>query len=87
MAGMNLQEKDIKYLVANLNRLIGVLESAKRDIQENHACEETVSKIHAAKGAAARVGIELINRGVLSCLQDYSKEELEEAIKSMFKLE
>jgi len=87
MGGMTLQEKDIKYLVANINRLIGVLESAKKDIVENHACEETVSKIQAAKGATGRVGRELINRGVLSCLQNYSKEELEEAVKLMFKLE
>jgi len=84
---MSLKEKDIKYLVASINRLIGVLNSAKNDIEKNHACEETVGKLVAAKGAIATVGKELINKGVLECMSKYSQKELEEAIKLMFKLD
>ena len=84
---MNLKEKDIKYLVASINRLVGVLNSAKKDIEENHACEETVGKLISAKGAISRAARELINRGVLDCLNSYSKDELEEAIKLMFKVD
>jgi len=53
MADMSLKEKDVKYLVASINRLVGVLNSSKKDIEDNHACEETVGKLVAAKGAIA----------------------------------
>ena len=78
-------EKDRKYLVDSINRLTGVINSAKNDIEEDHACLETISKLVAARGAINKVVQEMVSRGVLKCVSDYSEEELEIILKTLLK--
>ncbi len=87
MQNLELQNEDRKKIVQNINKVIGQLESAKKDILEDHACEETLYLLMAARGATNRVAKDLIQNGILKCISNYSPEELESAIKILFKLD
>jgi DNA-binding FrmR family transcriptional regulator len=71
----------------SINRIIGQLDSIKSEILNDEACDESLTQILAIKGGVERVGLDLLSKGVLDCLQDYSKEELSIVFKNMFKLD
>ena len=87
MKNFLIEETDKKKLTQNINKIIGQLESVKRDIDEGHACEETFYLLLAAKGACNSVGKDMVNKGVLKCMSSYSQKELETALNLLFKID
>jgi DNA-binding FrmR family transcriptional regulator len=78
---------DKQKFSSSINKLIGQLETIKSDIVNDNACDETLIQVLAIKGGVEKVGRELIGKGILDCLDEYSKEELELIFKNLFKLD
>lgn len=83
---VKLKPEDKKFLKDSINRLIGVIQAIKSDIESDNTSNSTVSQVNAARGAISRVGKEILSRGVFQSLNKLSKEELDEALKLLFKL-
>lgn len=81
-----LQDKEKEVMVKNINKIIGQLETIKKDVMTDNACDESLTQILAIKGGIEKVGRELVGKGILECLSDYSNQELELIIKNLFKL-
>ena len=76
-----------KKLSSAINRIIGQLETIKTEINNDDSCDESLVQIMAIKGGVEKVGREMVGSGILDCLSDYSREELEVIIKNLFKLD
>ena len=76
-----------KKLSSAINRIIGQLETIKTEINNDNSCDESLIQIMAIKGGVEKVGREMVGSGILDCLNDYSREELEVIIKNLFKLD
>ena len=72
---------------SGINKLIGQLETIKRDIENDNACDDSLIQILAVKGGVARIGQELVGKGILDCLGEYSKDELQLIFRNLFKLD
>lgn len=81
-----LQDKEKEMMIKNINKIIGQLETIKKDVMTDNACDESLTQILAIKGGVEKVGRELVGKGILECLSDYSNQELELIIKNLFKL-
>jgi DNA-binding FrmR family transcriptional regulator len=82
-----LQEEDKAKTITALNKIIGQLETIKKDISTDNACDDTLTQILSIRGGVASVGRNLVGKGILDCLDKYTKSELELVIKNMFKLD
>jgi len=82
-----LTDAEKQKMTLAVNRIIGQLETIKKDINLNEACDESLTQILAIKGGVSRVGLDLLSSGVLDCLQDYTQDELALVFKNMFKLD
>ncbi len=82
-----LSEKDKQTIVSSIKKIIGQLEAIKTDVQNDNACDETLVQIMAAKGGVESMGRNLVGKGILDCLNQYSREELELVVKNLFKLD
>jgi DNA-binding FrmR family transcriptional regulator len=80
----NLSQK--AKLTASVNRIIGQLETIKSDINNDSSCDESLVQIMAIKGGVEKIGREMVGNGILDCLGNYSREELESVIKNLFKI-
>lgn len=69
-----------------INKIIGQLETIKRDVMTDNACDETITQILAIRGGVSSIGQNLVGKGILDCLNSYSREEMELILKNMFKL-
>ena len=74
-------------LISGINKLIGQLDTIKNDIATDNSCDESLVQILAVKGGVEKIGRELIANGILDCLEDYSKDELQLIFKNLFKLD
>jgi DNA-binding FrmR family transcriptional regulator len=84
---IKLKQEDQRKLTIALKKIIGQLQTILCDIEENHACDETLTQLMAVRGGAARVGKDLIGMGILACMNKYTKEELQTAIEALYKLD
>jgi DNA-binding FrmR family transcriptional regulator len=82
-----LSDKDKQLNITAINKIIGQLETIKKDVQNDNSCDETLVQILAIKGGVASVGRNLVGKGILDCMGEYSREELELVIKNLFKLD
>lgn len=87
MQHLKLIAEDKKKVIQNINKVIGQLESVKKDVERDYACQETLYLLMAARGATNRIAKDMIQNGILKCISEYSQEELEQAIKILFKLD
>ena len=86
MQHLKLNPSDKQEIITSLNRVIGVIQNIKSDVEGDHACDQTLHQVLAARGALATIGSKMINKGILSCLNKFSKKEIEQTFKTMFKL-
>jgi DNA-binding FrmR family transcriptional regulator len=80
-------EDQKKKLTSAINRIIGQLETIKTEINNDDSCDESLVQIMAIKGGVEKVGREMVGNGILDCLGQYNREELEIIIKNLFKLD
>lgn len=83
---LSLSPVDRKKAVANLNRTIGQIQSVIKDLEEDHACEESLTQLQAARGSLTSQIGKLIDQGILSCISDYSKEKINHILKKVLKI-
>jgi DNA-binding FrmR family transcriptional regulator len=86
MQHIKLKPDDKKNTIMSLKRIIGQLQTIQNEIENDEACDQTLTQILAARGGLARVGKDLVGLGILSCLGKYSRKELEQAIELLFKM-
>ena len=79
--------EDKAKFAAGINKLVGQLETIKGDIMNDNACDDSLIQILAVKGGISKIGRELVGKGILECLSEYSKEELELIFKNLLKLD
>lgn len=81
-----LSDDEKRKTTLAINKIIGQLETIKQDVNTDNACDESLIQILAIKGGVEKVGRELVGKGILDCLNQYSKEELELVMKNLFKI-
>ena len=69
-----------------INKIIVQLETLKNDIETDSACDDSLVQILAIKGGIESVGRNLVGKGLLDCINQYSRAELELIIKNLFKI-
>jgi DNA-binding FrmR family transcriptional regulator len=82
-----LQSEDKQKVVNSINKIIGQLETIRKDVLNDSACDESIVQILAIKGGVESVGRYLVGKGILDCISNYTREELESIIKNIFKLD
>jgi DNA-binding FrmR family transcriptional regulator len=82
-----LSDKDKQTTLTSINKIIGQLETIKKDVSTDNACDDTLVQIMAIKGGVQSLGRNLIGKGILDCLDSYSRDEMEMIIKNLFKLD
>jgi DNA-binding FrmR family transcriptional regulator len=79
--------KDKNDLVMSLSRIIGQLQTIRMDVENDNACDQSLTQILAARGGLSKIAKEMVGRGVLDCKDTYSKEEFETILKNILKLD
>jgi DNA-binding FrmR family transcriptional regulator len=87
MRNIILAEDDTKQLVTAVRRIIGQLKSIETEIEKNNINDQTFTQLLAVKGGASKICKEIISRGVIDSIQNYSREELDKALDIIFKLD
>jgi DNA-binding FrmR family transcriptional regulator len=82
-----LGDKDKASTLTAINKIIGQLETIKKDVTNDNACDDTLVQVMAIKGGVSAMGRNLVGKGILDCIEGYSREELELIIKNLFKLD
>lgn len=82
----SLIQADKQKLVSNINKIIGQLETIRSDIDSDNTCDESIIQILAVKGSVESIGRTLVGKGILECIDEYSKDELDQIIKNIFKI-
>lgn len=84
---LTLSEEDRKKAVTNLNRAIGQIKSVIKDLEEDHACEESLTQLQAARGSLGSQINKLIDKGLLSCLSEYPKEKISQILQKILRIQ
>ena len=84
---LSLSPEDRKKAIANLNRTIGQIKSVIKDLEEDHACEESLTQLQAARGSLTSQIGKLIDQGILSCISDYPKDKINQILKKVLKIQ
>jgi DNA-binding FrmR family transcriptional regulator len=82
-----LKEQDKQRVINSLNKIIGQLETIKKDVTNDNSCDDTLVQILAIKGGVSSIGRNLITKGVFDNIEQYTREELELIVKNIFKLD
>ncbi len=82
-----LNEADKATTLLSINKIIGQLETIKKDVVSDNACDDTLVQVMAIKGGVSSIGRNLVGKGILDCIGGYSRDELELIIKNLFKLD
>lgn len=80
---LNLSPEERKKAIARINRIIGQLNSVKKDLEDDHACEESLIQLQAARGAIASLINILIEEGILECLSEYPQDQINSIIRKI----
>ena len=87
MNQITIQDKDKKTMITSLKRLTGQIQNIIKKIEEDKISNETFTQLLAIKGGTSRVCRDLIVKGVLVNLNEYSQEELEKAVDIILRLD
>lgn len=86
MHSIQLEPKDIKQLSISLKKIIGQLQTLTDQINDKKINDQTFTQLLAAKGGISRVCKDIISKGILSNLSEYTTEELDQALTIILKL-
>jgi DNA-binding FrmR family transcriptional regulator len=86
MHKIKLSNEDRKNLIMAIKKIVGQLQSISLVIENDQISEQTFTQLLAVKGGASKVCKDIIAKGVLTQLQEYSPEELDNALNIIFKL-
>lgn len=86
MRAITLTPQDNKAVVISIKKIIGQLQSLSVQIEEKSINDQTFVQLLAAKGGVSRICKDIISKGVLTKLGEYSPQELNKALDIIFKL-
>ena len=86
MHKITLTKEERQALVMSIKKIIGQLQSISLIIDNDQITEQTFTQLLAVKGGASKVCKDIIAKGVLTHIQEYSKDELDNALTIIFKL-
>jgi DNA-binding FrmR family transcriptional regulator len=86
MHKIKLTEEERRALVMSIKKITGQLQSISLVIENDQITEQTFTQLLAVKGGASKVCKDIIAKGVLTQIQEYSPEELDNALNIIFKL-
>jgi DNA-binding FrmR family transcriptional regulator len=86
MHKIKLTDQERHGLAMSIKKIIGQLQSISQVIENNQITEQTFTQLLAVKGGASKVCKDIIAKGVLTQIQEYSQEELDNALNIIFKL-
>ena len=81
-----LTKEERQALVMSIKKIIGQLQSISLIIDNDQITEQTFTQLLAVKGGASKVCKDIIAKGVLTQIREYSKDELDNALNIIFKL-
>lgn len=84
---IKLSEEDRKHLEISIKKIIGQLQTLSSQVDGNMISDQTFIQLLAVKGGVSRVCKDIISRGVMANIKDYSPEELDKALDIIFKLD
>ncbi len=87
MKKIYLDQKDRHALVVSIRRIVGQLHAISTEIENDKISEQTFTQLLAVKGGASKICKEIISKGVLNSIGNYSKDELDQALNIIFKLD
>jgi DNA-binding FrmR family transcriptional regulator len=87
MKNIKLSEKDRKHLTTSVRRVIGQLRNVEKELEEDTIGDHTFTQLLAVKGGTSKICKEIISRGVIENLQNYSRKEIDQALDVIFKLD
>ncbi|GAB4144196.1 MAG: hypothetical protein OHK0017_02480 [Patescibacteria group bacterium] len=86
MRKINIQAEERERIVILLKKIIGQLQSISNLVENDKITDQTLVQLLAVKGGANNVCKEIISKGVLGNIQDYTVEELDQALSIIMKL-
>lgn len=86
MRTIKLTAKDTKDLVISLKKIIGQLQTLSQQIEYENINDQTFVQLLAAKGGISRICKDIISKGVLNKLTEYSPADLNKALDIIFKI-
>jgi len=81
-----IDDQERTKLVQSLSRIMGQLQNIKNEIDCNDACSETFTQLLAVRGGINKIATDLVGFGILDCMQNKSKTELQAMIQNIFKV-
>ncbi len=87
MKSIKLSETDRKQLTTAIRRVIGQLRSVEKELEEDTVGDHTFTQLLAVKGGTSKICKEIISRGVIDNIQNYSRAEIDQALNIIFKLD
>jgi DNA-binding FrmR family transcriptional regulator len=76
-----------KEIITATKKVIGQLQSILLVIEEDKITDATFNQLLAVKGGASRICKEIISKGVLANIANYTPQELDHALDIIFKLD
>lgn len=86
MRKIQLSEKDLEQLSRSLKKIRGQLDSIIKKVELGDVNEMTFAQLLAVKGGVSRVCKDIIVKGVVPHIQDYSPREIDGALNIIFKV-
>lgn len=86
MKKIKISKVDKDRLMMATKKIIGQMQSIAAIIDSDQITDQTFIQLLAVKGGASKICKEIISKGVLKNLKDYTPEEIDNALNIIFKL-
>jgi DNA-binding FrmR family transcriptional regulator len=86
MKTLIIQDEDRKQLSIAAKKIVGQMQSILNQIENGELTDQMLIQLLAVKGGASRMCKDLIAKGVVPQLKDYSEKEIDQALEIIFKL-
>lgn len=87
MRKIKLNSLERRELIIAMRKIIGQMQAIVSQMDEDKVTEQTFTQLLAVKGGASRICKEIISKGILNNLEDYTREDLDNALNIIFKLD
>ena len=87
MKKIKLSEEDRKHVIVSIKKIVGQLQSIASLVEDNKVTDQTFTQLLAVKGGTSKICKEIIAKGVMPNIGAYTKEELNQALNVIFKLD
>lgn len=87
MKKITISELDRVAIAINLKKVLGQVKSIIKKIEDDNITDDILTQLLAVKGGASRGCKEIISKGIMPNIYQYSPEELDKALNIIFKID